>query len=457
MIQPLFLLMRWVQTLPIAMLMLVPFEDHDLRLRRRTGNLLAFAYLLAMGLVMALVSAVASVDGHRNIAVRDLSLAVVLALYLSAWAMAVRVPAVRKMLVAVILLHYAAMLNALGNLLAAMVLQERYLEEISRDAGSLAFDLCLLAATALTYPLVWYFLRHILRKSFPVLGDRQTWRGLGYLCIVFLLFGIVTYAPSYDNQPEAFLTLGALIATDVLAYYIFFQEIGAVRRQAEIAQQLADYRIQYQTFVSRMEGVRRLRHDLRHHLNLLSSLNAQGRAEDIAVYLKEYGKVYEQLEQQKFCGDPAVDSVLGYYMAQAREENIPFECQAPLDGCSGVQDMDMTVLLGNCLENAMEAVQKLPPEKRRISLEMQPVGAMLLLRVVNACPPGIDSGGFAGWQAFPSSKARDRMGMGLRSITDIAEKYGGSAQFQRKGEEFTSRVALCVQPQAKEAPYGPSR
>ena len=444
MIEPLFLLMRWIQTIPIALLMLTPFEDGELRVRRKTGGLFSLVYMALADIGLMVISAAASVGGYRNIAVRDISLAVVLAVYLSCWAAAVRAPAVRKMLVAVIMIHYAAMLNALSNLFAALILEDRYLAEINADAGSLTFDLCLFAATALTYPLVWSFMRHILRKSLPVLGDRQTYRGLGYLCLMFLLFCIVTYLPAYERQPEATITIGSLIVTDMIAYYIYFQEIGAVRKQGEIARQLSDYQMQYQIIINRMESVRRIRHDLRHHFNMIGTLNAQGRAEDLAVYLKEYGKVYDQLEQQNFSGDPAVDSVLGYYLAQTREEHIPMNLRIQLRRDHGIAHIDMTVLLGNCLENAVEAAACLPEEQRWITVELQSVERMVLLRVINSCEAGMDTEGFADWKAFPSGKKEGRTGVGLRSISEIAAKYGGGAQFQRKGGEFITRVMLCM-------------
>ena len=444
MIEPLFLLMRWFQTIPIAMLMLTPFEDEELRVRRSTGWLFSVGYMLLAGVVMAVISAAASVEGHRNIAARDISLAAVLAVYLSCWAMAVCTQAVRKMLVAVVMLHYAAMLNALSNLFAALILGGRYLAEINAEAGCLTFDLCLLAATALTYPLAWVFLRHVLRKNLPVLGDRQTYRGLGYLCAVFLLFCVGTYLPPYERQLWASITLGSLIATDMLAYYIFFQEIGAVRRQGEIARQLADYQMQYQIMMNRMEDTRRLRHDLRHHFNMLATLNAQGRSEDITMYLKEYSKVYEQLERQSFCGDPAVDSVLGYYLAQAGEEHIAMDYSVRLGPDHGVEHIDMTVLLGNCLENAAEAAGQMPEGARHITMELQSMERMVVLRVVNTCPAGGDTEGFTGWRAFPSGKEAGRTGVGLRSVSEIAAKYGGSAQFQRREGEFTARVTLCT-------------
>lgn len=446
MIEPLFLLMRWIQTIPIAMLMLTPFEDGELRVQRKIGRLFSFAYLFLADVGLAVISAAASAGGHRNIAVQGISLAVVLAVYLACWAVVIRAPAARKMLTAVIMLHYAAILNALSNLLAALISGDRYLVEISADTGSLTFDLCLFAATALTYPLVWAFLRWILQNNLPVLGARQTYRGLGYLCVVFLLFSIVTCLPAYERQPEATITLGSLIITDMIACCIYFQAIGAVRRQKEVARQLSDYQMQYQIIVDRMEDVRQLRHDLRHHFNMLKTLNAQGRTEDLTIYLKEYGEVYEQLEQQNFSGDPAVDSVLGYYLAQTEEGHIPMDLDIQLQKVHGIAHIDMTVLLGSYLENAVEAVRCLPEEQRRIAVELQSVERMVLLRVVNSCEAGADTEGlgFTGWKAFRSGKKKGRTGVGLWSVSEIAAKYGGDAQFQRKGGEFTVQVTLYM-------------
>ena len=74
----------------------------------------------------------------------------------------------------------------------------------------------------------------------------------------------------------------------------------------------------------------------------------------------------------------------------------------------------------------------------------QSMERMIALRVVNSCEMGADTEGYTGWKAFPSGKEAGRTGIGLRSVSEIAAKYGGSAQFQRKGGEFTARVTLCT-------------
>lgn len=443
MISPLFLLTSWTQTIPIALLMFSPFPDQDLRIRRRTALLLSLGYFLVSCALLALIGGWASADGRRNEPVRNAGMAAILAAYLVWWSFQVRAPRVRRLLVAGMMIHYAAILNALGSNAAALVRGdgEAYLAEVNTEAGSLAYALCALAVTLLTWPVVWQFCRRVMRESLPLLDGRETRRGLEYICMMFVLFYWVSFNLPYGIQPSTALITVSLVLAELTVYYVFFREIGAVHRQAQTAQELAVWQMQYKQLSRAIEETRRLRHDLRHHLNALSALNAQGRQEEIGDYLKRYGTVYDQLEKQTFSGDPAVDSVLEYYLAQAREDGVLVERQISLKGLSGVEAMDMTVLLGNCLENALEALRELPEAERRLSIEMFRSGAAVLVRIKNACKDS-GVGAFAGWEAFLSRKGEQRKGLGLRSVTAIAEKYGGTAQFRCGEGEFTARIVL---------------
>ena len=132
-----------------------------------------------------------------------------------------------------------------------------------------------------------------------------------------------------------------------------------------------------------------------------------------------------------------------YYLSMAGDEEIEVKCRAALPaGGSGVDAMDMTVLLGNCLENAMKAMRPLPVEEPRLSIEMVPDRSMILLRVQNTCARSGSSVEPAGWEAFAAQRGKSLKSVGLHSIAAIAEKYGGSAQFQCQDGVFTTRVNL---------------
>lgn len=442
---PLFLLSVWLQTIPVALLSFSPFEDGALVRRRRTCWLLSVGFVLLACMVLALISQWASEDGIRNYPIQHAGMMVINLLYFFGWSMSIKAPYTHKLMVVGMLIHYAAALNALGTNVAALLIGDQFLAKIKSEAGNLTFLLSLLLVTALTWPLVWRFFHRVLRKSLTVFETRESRCGLGYVCLMLVLFGYVSRMMPYYIQPVSTIVSLALILSGMLTYYIFFREIGTVRKQAETARELEVWQMQYQQISQRMEETRRLRHDMRHHLNTLGALNAQGKQEEITEYLKQYGTVYDRLEEQSFSGDPVVDSVLEYYLAQAREEEIPVKCRVSLENVgSSVDAMDMTVLLGNCLENALEALRTLPAGERRLSIEIAQMGVMLLVRIRNTCGNLEGSEDFAGWEAFPSCKGKARKGVGLWSVAAIAEKYGGSAEFQRHNGEFTARVSLCM-------------
>ena len=70
----------------------------------------------------------------------------------------------------------------------------------------------------------------------------------------------------------------------------------------------------------------------------------------------------------KFCENRAADSVIGYYCALAKRENIPFQAQANLPLKLPVDEIDMCLVLSNLLENALEASLKTARDKRQINV-----------------------------------------------------------------------------------------
>ena len=147
------------------------------------------------------------------------------------------------------------------------------------------------------------------------------------------------------------------------------------------------------------------------------------------------------LNDLKFSGDPVVDGVLEYYLSQARDLEASVDYAVSLEGDIGIESTDLTVLLGNCLENALEALKKLPENQRSLSVDLRTARSMILLRIRNSTNLG-DSGDPAGWTNFVKQERSDGHGVGLSSVSTIAKKYHGDALFQSKDGEFTTRIIL---------------
>lgn len=96
----------------------------------------------------------------------------------------------------------------------------------------------------------------------------------------------------------------------------------------------------------------------------LSAMAENGDLGQIREYLFQAESRIPSLDM-KFCENRAADSVIGYYCALAKRENIPFQAQANLPLKLPVDEIDMCLVLSNLLENALEASLKTAREKRR--------------------------------------------------------------------------------------------
>jgi len=404
------------------------------------------AYMLIGCLPVAAVSWMARAGQSRSRPAELLAIFLLLAGYFALWSPMIRVPRVQKVLVGGIMIHYAAVLSCLGSMASALVLDGADYPAASQDPeGSLSFLWCLAAATLLTWPLMYRFTHRLLPRGLNSMDIRETRRGIGYMLAALFLFCSTADSIPYEEWPANVILMAALSLTDVIVYYIFFQDLLLTRQQVVLQHQVEFYQLQYRQTVRNIDDNRRLCHDMRHHLNVIGALNAQGNREGISSYLKQCGTVYDQLEQHQLSGDPVADSVLGYYLTRARELGVQVSYQTSLRGPSGVDDVDMTVLLGNCLENAMEALEQLPPEDRRLDIQLNVRRQMLLLQIENSCAGGdLEEGAFLDWTGCPSGKRTGGLGTGLQSVSMIAEKYGGGAQFRRFDGMFTTRVFLSV-------------
>ena len=137
------------------------------------------------------------------------------------------------------------------------------------------------------------------------------------------------------------------------------------------------------------------------------------------------------------------DSVLSYYHGLIVQENAGFAFHGTIPELEEIQDVDLSAMLGNLLENALEAVRSQKQGERFVRLHADMVSNKLVLHMENSFSGQIHQKG----QQFYSSK-HSGMGIGTESISMIARKYGGFADFSVENGVFHSRIFIPI-PSAK--------
>ncbi len=234
------------------------------------------------------------------------------------------------------------------------------------------------------------------------------------------------------------------------AYHVRLQELSAELEMAHLQNvlhmQYENYRISEQS----IDLVNQKYHDLKHYIQLLRSEVSAG---EKLAYLDQVEREIRSYEAQNKTGNRVLDAILTAKSLQCRREGVTLTCVADGEALEFMHPMDISALFGNALDNALEGVKKLDdPEKRLIHLSVARQKSFLRIRVENCF-----EGELRLEKGLPASTKRDDRfhGFGLKSIRDIAAKYGGSAAVAVKDGWFELRVLFPLAPaDNKEASHG---
>lgn len=239
----------------------------------------------------------------------------------------------------------------------------------------------------------------------------------------------------------------------ILYAYNIYQKLIASMQDKQRAALLASQVDQMQAHIREIEqlytGVRSMRHDMQNYLfDIKSLLAAQGvRVEgegELAGYFSGIGTALDALNFYFHTGNPVTDVVLNGKYQQAKSMGIQFDSEFLFPSDYGIDVFDLSIILNNALNNALEACEVLsgsdPEAERFISVTSYCKNNMFLIEVKNSFDGTVcvtEDGGL-------KSRKQDthRHGLGFQNIVRCADKYLGSADYTCCDRTFTLIVML---------------
>ena len=199
---------------------------------------------------------------------------------------------------------------------------------------------------------------------------------------------------------------------------------------------------QYSMLQARIAENRRARHDFRQHLRVIQDCVKRGDLEDLKSYLAEYEKQFPSHSDHIYCNSYAVNAILAFYADKAENHNIRLDVKIQMSDTPVIPETEFCVLLGNLLENALDACQTGRSESETSQpfirvCAIQTGTSTLSITVDNTSvfkPTWIN-------EKLVSTKAAGS-GIGTESIRMIAEQYRGDARFEWKDGVFYASVML---------------
>lgn len=199
---------------------------------------------------------------------------------------------------------------------------------------------------------------------------------------------------------------------------------------------------QYSMMQARIAENRRARHDFRQHLRVIQDCVKRGDLEDLKSYLAEYEKQFPSHSDHIYCNSYAVNAILAFYADKAENHNIRLDVKIQMSDTPVIPETEFCVLLGNLLENALDACQT----GRSESKTSQPFIRVCAIQIgTSTLSITVDNTSVfkPTWinEKLVSTKAAGS-GIGTESIRMIAEQYRGDARFEWKDGVFYASVML---------------
>ncbi len=228
-----------------------------------------------------------------------------------------------------------------------------------------------------------------------------------------------------------------------LAYLLFVVYISRAQQiRGQLEQTQAVLNLQIRQAVREIAALREAlektvayRHDMRHHMQFLSSCIENGQLRKAQGYIREICSEIEGNKVKVFCENEVANLIFSAFARRAEESGIKMQVRAEISQGISVSETDLCVLLSNALENALRGAG----EKGRagvIEVMVYEKNEKLFLQIMNSCEDDVafDNG-------IPVTN-RPGHGIGVRSICAIVEKYDGVYTFSMTDGAFILRIAL---------------
>lgn len=247
-----------------------------------------------------------------------------------------------------------------------------------------------------------------------------------------------------EESPKlsAILISGCMLMINISVFYLYnilIENYINLRDNDLYKQQTYAYQNQLEVIMESGNRVRALRHDMKNHILALQALVQRKEAEEMNRYLESMKDFMTNPEEYVKTGSDSVDSLLNYKIQKAHEVLNVVETKISIPQQLRLRSFDLNVLLGNLLDNAIDASMQTEEKKLNITIKLDK--GVLFLYICNSCQRIAD-----GRSGFLETTKEDKTnhGIGLKNVRQIVEKYHGDLAFQYENNFMETDVMMYV-------------
>lgn len=316
--------------------------------------------------------------------------------------------------------------------------------EYHLEMDHIAYFLMLACISKLLYFLCSMLLARLVQREetrihFPRVYYVYPFAVLGNLLLVWHLY-VSVEIPSYYLLLFSLICLLLLLSVILLftSYQSTVQKENMIRSLQSQAERTEMEQRYYSILEKQNENLRIYAHDMKNHLSTIRSLSKDAQIDSYIDKMSDRLREYSQVGNS---GNRMLDIIYAKYAAECETRHIQFQADFRSANFSYVENFDLVTILGNLLDNALEAAEH--TQKRAVSVKTLHKNTYDVLIIENSCdtPPQVYN------KELKTTKAnRELHGLGLKSVSKVLHQYGGDYDWNYDKEKKRFSVTVMLAP-----------
>jgi len=285
------------------------------------------------------------------------------------------------------------------------------------------------------------FGKQLLKRFFEG-GSKAQWTLYMVSTLVAHTAVFILWRLHHQNNLTHFFALIFIVWSFVILCYAIINTHEKAKRkyEADFARDIiATGRDYYQKMSEQFDALRIMKHDYKFHLNAAIDMLRRGEVEKSDEYLSSLQNQLLEKEMPNYCDNHVINSLISDYAIKCGKLNIDLDVSVSSMNKFSIPNYEMCIVLGNLLENAVEACQKMQNQEsnnKQIKLVIKPKGEQLAFKISNTFDGKVVKDG----EKYVSTKKGAESGLGLESIAAVIQHYGEMFHIEHDSEWFNVYV-----------------
>ena len=298
----------------------------------------------------------------------------------------------------------------------------------------------------LTLPLLWVICKYV-TPGFWFYGQlpRRDLYIIGLIPAIYYIFSYASTVYSDWLYSSGILAVELMVTFSICFYFCFTVfYINRIKREEQLKlkgellnAQNSAARSQLEQISYSQQSTKALRHDMRHHMQIIDSYIESAQYNSARSYIHQLSDAIESTVITEFCRNKAANLIISSWDGKAKKLQVQLNVSALIPEECSIPELDICILLSNSIENAVNAAARVDtPEDRIVDLQCRAEEKKFYLLVSNVCK---DAPVFS--EGLPLAATSDH-GIGTRSIAAVVQKYSGVYSFSVKDGSFILRIVI---------------